>query len=91
LTEGRAAYERGDFLEAHELWEAVWREAEGRERRWLGGLIQLAAARHHLARGRRGRAARLLARALEKLADAPAVLGGIAVDALRGWASSGPV
>ena len=83
LGDGRAAFDRGDYFAAHELWEEVWREAEDPERRWLQGLIQVAAGLHQLARSRPAPAARLMARALLKLADAPAELGGIDIDALR--------
>jgi hypothetical protein len=39
------------FFEAHEDWETIWHEAEGRRREWIQGLIQLAAAFHHVSRG----------------------------------------
>ena len=39
------------FFEAHEDWETIWHEAEGARREWLQGLIQLAAAFHHVSRG----------------------------------------
>lgn len=39
------------FFEAHEDWEALWHDAEGEERRWLQGLIQVAAAFVHVERG----------------------------------------
>ena len=77
LGDGRAAFDRGDYFAAHELWEEVWREAEGPERRWLQGLIQVAAGLHQLARSRPAPAARLVTRALVKLADAPELVGGV--------------
>ena len=39
------------FFEAHEDWEELWHDAEGDERRWLQGLIQVAAAFVHFERG----------------------------------------
>lgn len=39
------------FFEAHEDWESIWHEADGARREWIQGLIQLAAAFHHVARG----------------------------------------
>src|SRR5688500_15982704 len=83
LEEGRAAFNAGDFFLAHERWEEVWRHAVGDDRRWLQGLIQVAAGSHQLARGRTGPAARLLARAVSKLADAPDRLDGLDLDAAR--------
>jgi uncharacterized protein len=79
MAEGRTAFNRGDFFGAHELWETVWRSAAGPERRWLQGIIQMAAGLHQLARGRTAPAAILLARAAAKLVDAPDALDGIDV------------
>ncbi len=83
MEEGRRAFNRGEVFEAHELWEEVWREAAEPERRWLQGLIQLAAALHQLGRGRPRPAAALLARAAAKLEDAPEVLHGVNLVAAR--------
>jgi hypothetical protein len=49
---GLAAYERGDFFEAHELLEPAWMgSADPAERELVQGLIKLAAAFVHAARG----------------------------------------
>jgi predicted metal-dependent hydrolase len=72
LAPGRAAFNRGEFFLAHELWEDVWRELDGGERLLVQGLIQIAAGLHHLQRGRAGPAARVLARGASKLSRAPA-------------------
>jgi predicted metal-dependent hydrolase len=40
-----------DFFEAHEVWEDVWTEAAGPERRFYQGLIQAAVALHHFRNG----------------------------------------
>ena len=68
LERGRAAFNRGDFFEAHEWWEDAWRVLAGAERTFVQGLIRIAAALHHLQEGRPAPAARLLRRGLEKLA-----------------------
>jgi hypothetical protein len=70
---GLEAYARGEYFEAHELWEELWRdEADAGDKRYLQGLIQVAAAMHKIAVHRQPRpATRLLARALAKLRDAP--------------------
>src|SRR5262245_9567755 len=39
------------FFEAHEVWEDVWTEASGTERRFYQGLIQAAVALHHFRNG----------------------------------------
>jgi predicted metal-dependent hydrolase len=67
LAPGRAAFNRGDFFEAHELWEDVWRELAGADRTFVQGLIQIAAGLHHLKEGRPRPGARVLARGVEKL------------------------
>jgi hypothetical protein len=49
---GLEAYERGDFFEAHELLEPAWMgSADPAERELVQGLIKLAAAFVHVARG----------------------------------------
>jgi predicted metal-dependent hydrolase len=83
LAPGRAAFDEGRFFEAHELWEDVWRELEGEERRLVQGLIQIAAGLHHRARGRSRPAARLVAKGLEKVSRcAPALRTELDIDAL---------
>ena len=37
------------FFESHEDWETLWNDADGARRLWLQGLIQMAAALHHVA------------------------------------------
>ncbi len=67
LERGRAAFNRGDYFSAHELWEDVWRRVAGDERVFLQGLIQIAAGLHHLQQHRRQPAVSLLRKGLEKL------------------------
>jgi len=83
MAEGRAAFNRGDFFLAHELWEDVWRSCVGPDRTWIQALIQIAAGLLHLAEGRRVPAEALLVRALDKLGDAPSSLDGIDIAAAR--------
>jgi predicted metal-dependent hydrolase len=71
LAEGLAAYERGDFFEAHELLEPAWMGTDDRaERSFLQGLIKLAAAYVHDARGNPTGIARNLEGADARLRDA---------------------
>jgi predicted metal-dependent hydrolase len=85
LEQGRAAFNRGEFFVAHELWEETWRQLEGAERVLIQGLIQIAAGLHHLQQGRPRPAARLLAKGLEKLSPGvPAALADLPVDSLAG-------
>jgi predicted metal-dependent hydrolase len=78
---GLDAYERGEYFEAHELWEELWRdEPPTGDKLFLQGLIQVAAAMHKVISHRQPRpAARLLGRALSKLHDVPAQHWGIDV------------
>lgn len=52
FQKGALLFNEGRFFEAHEAWELLWRwTPAGPEREVYHGLIQLAAACHHLARG----------------------------------------
>ncbi len=54
FKEAWCLFQEGKYFEAHEVLEGPWREAEGEERRFLQGLILLAAALHQAKMGRRG-------------------------------------
>ena len=71
LEAGLAAYERGDFFEAHELLEPAWMGTPDRpERALLQGLIKVAAAYVHDVRGNPVGIARNLTGARALLEDA---------------------
>jgi len=70
------------FYDAHEIWEDVWREADGPEKKFLQGLIQAAVALHHHSTGNLVGACSLLERARKNLAGYPEDFGGIRVTAL---------
>jgi len=88
IAAGLAAYERGDFFEAHEDLEPAWMGTDDlAERALLQGLIKVAAAYVHDVRGNPAGIARNLegARALlgEAAASGPSVnAAGIDLDAL---------
>jgi uncharacterized protein len=48
-----------DFFEAHEVWEDLWAESHGNERRFYQGLIQAAVGLFHLSGGNLGGAVKL--------------------------------
>jgi hypothetical protein len=48
-----------DFFEAHEVWEDLWAESHGNERRFYQGLIQAAVGLFHFSGGNLGGAAKL--------------------------------
>lgn len=70
------------FHDAHEAFEAAWREASPALRPLHQGLVQVAAACHHVRRGRPGPARVLLARARGRLAPLAPAAGGARVDRL---------
>jgi predicted metal-dependent hydrolase len=65
-------FQEGRYFEAHEVLEEAWRKAEGEERRFLQGLILLAAALH---RGKGG--VRNLRKAEAKLSGLPSPYLGL--------------
>src|SRR5271169_4425477 len=71
-----------EFYDAHEVWEDVWRESHGMEKRFLQGLIQAAVALHHHSTGNVVGACSLMERARRNLAGCPEEFGGIRVGAL---------
>ena len=48
---GIELFNRGEFFEAHEVWEDVWNDCPSAERRFYQALIQAAVAAHHWGRG----------------------------------------
>lgn len=48
LAAGAAFFDKEEFFEAHEEWEALWHETRGAPRDFVQGLIQVTSALHHL-------------------------------------------
>lgn len=74
---GVAHFNAAEFWEAHEEWETIWLEAESDAHQFLQGLIQIAAAYHHVKRGTFPGAVRLFDAGLQKLAPFPQRWSGI--------------
>lgn len=51
LAAGVDLFNAHHFWHAHEAWEGIWLASSGEEKIFLQGLIQLAAAYHHVQRG----------------------------------------
>ena len=84
LEDGSAAYERGDYFEAHEDLEPAWMGTDDPgERAYLQGLIKLAAAYVHGVRGNPTGIRRNLEGARARLAEALETGGGAAADLTR--------
>jgi predicted metal-dependent hydrolase len=81
--EGLEAFNSGRFFEAHELWEDVWRETPEPDKRFLQGLIHVAAAFHHHSRANLLGTRRQLERGLRKLAGFPDVHRGLEIEPIR--------
>lgn len=48
---GIVVFNDRDFFEAHEIWESLWLDCAGPERRFYQGLIQAAVALYHFGNG----------------------------------------
>src|ERR1700730_2795771 len=48
---GIVLFNRGDFFEAHEVWESLWMEPAGADRAFYQGLIQAAVGLCHFCNG----------------------------------------
>src|SRR5262249_30595683 len=65
-----------DYFEAHEVWEDLWTESHGQERRFYQGLIQAAVGLCHFGNGNLGGAAKLYRSSRDYIRDCgPRVLG----------------
>lgn len=76
-------FNRGEFFTCHEVLEEIWLAETPAEKPFYQGLIQAAAAFHHLHRGNRRGAASLLARGLAKLEKFSDDHDGLALEPLR--------
>ena len=81
--EGIRLLNQGEFYDAHEVLEDVWRAAPEPERKFLQGLIQVAVALHHHSKGNLVGARSLMGRASKNLSHYPEQFGGIQLGPLR--------
>ena len=56
---GVALFNAGEYFDAHEVWEDLWRDCPAADRRFYQSLIQAAVALYHWGNGNRPGAARL--------------------------------
>jgi hypothetical protein len=77
FLEGIDHFNSGRFWEAHEAWETIWLVAESDIEQFLQGLIQMAAAYHHIQRRTYRGAPRLFAAALNRLDAFPLLYCGL--------------
>ena len=88
LERGIDLFNRRRFFEAHEAWEDGWLLETGEPRRFLHGLIQVAAALVKLSRGEPRGTVTLLDKGLPKLRGIPGKRYGLDLEALLGEAES---
>jgi predicted metal-dependent hydrolase len=67
LARGIDLFNRGEFFEAHEVWEEAWTPQQGPRRLFLQALIHVTVGAYHATRGNRAGAARQLHKGLRKL------------------------
>lgn len=67
FKEGIQLFNSQKFFECHEVLETLWLKAQGDEKVFLQGIIQVAAAFHHFTRGNREGAQSLLEEGCNKL------------------------
>jgi len=77
FLEGIHHFNARRFWEAHEAWETLWLAAESDLEQFLQGLIQVAAAYHHIQRGTLRGAPRLFAAGLGRLEAFPLMHCGL--------------
>ena len=80
---GLSLFNTGQYFDAHEVWEEVWRAAPAEEKKFLQGLIQISVAFHHHSRGNTVGARSLLARAQRNLSSYSDCYAGLNLAALR--------
>src|SRR5262245_46194286 len=74
-------FNAGDYFEAHEVWEDLWAEAHGPERRFYQGLIQAAVGLCHFGNGNLGGAAKLYRSSRDYMRDLDGRFLGLDVQA----------
>jgi predicted metal-dependent hydrolase len=82
LARGLEQIHRGEYFEAHETLEDVWRAAEPAEKDFFQGLVHVAVAWYQAGRGNRYGCERQLAKAVRRLTPFAPEHRGVAVEPL---------
>jgi uncharacterized protein len=80
---GIVMFNRGEFYDAHEALEDVWRVSVDPEKKFLQALIQTAVALHHHSTGNVVGCKSLMARALRNFSGYPEGFCGVELESLR--------
>lgn len=86
LGDGQAAFWRGRFAQARDLWEAEGLIARGARRDTIQGLCDIASGFLRCEEGVQYSAERLLRKGLSRLTDSPDWFEGVAISDVRGAA-----
>jgi predicted metal-dependent hydrolase len=78
---GVVFFNQHDYFEAHEVWEDLWAESHGLERRFYQGLIQAAVGLFHFSGGNLGGAVKLYRTSREYMAPCTSPFLGLDVEA----------
>src|SRR5262245_29714508 len=78
---GIELFNRGEFFEAHEVWEDLWHECASADRRFYQALIQAAVAAYHWSRRNATGAKRLFHSGRKYMEPYRPVYRGLAIDA----------
>lgn len=78
---GVELFNAGEFFDAHEVWEDLWRDCASAERRFFQALIQAAVSAYHKARGNTTGATRLLNSGRKYMEPFRPAHRGLAIDA----------
>ncbi len=73
---GIVLFNRRDFFEAHEVWESLWMECSGDEKKFMQGLIQAAVGLCHFVNGNTRGAQKLYRSSRDYMQRYPAVRSG---------------
>jgi predicted metal-dependent hydrolase len=76
-------FNRREFFDAHEVWEDLWHDTSGPDRRFYQGLIQAAVAVYHAGNGNVPGARRLFHSGRRYMSDFPA--GHLGLNAMAFW------
>lgn len=89
LGHGIELFNRGEFFDAHEVLEDVWRAAPAGEKKFLQGIIQVAVALYHFGNGNSMGARSVLRRAFRNLSRYPEGFAGVhlagLLDSISDW------
>ena len=82
LLHGVTSFNAGHYFEAHEIWETVWNESVGEEKRFVQGLVQFAVGYLKLSSAQYRGAQKLLERGCQTLNAFPSTYAGLQVKVL---------